>query len=64
MLSGEYHTLMTQIERKCHSDFVNYMRMLQTMSYDLLQRIKTKIQRVNVKDGKNTWTEVGHYPHV
>lgn len=41
----QYHTLMTEIERECQGDFVNYMIMPPAMSYEVLQRITSRITK-------------------
>ncbi|XP_052720345.1 uncharacterized protein LOC128191988 [Crassostrea angulata] len=45
MLFGQYHTLMTEIERECQGNFVNHVRMPPAMFYELLQRITPRIQK-------------------
>jgi hypothetical protein len=45
MFFGQYHTLMTELERECQGDFMNYMRMSPEMFRELEQRISPRIQK-------------------
>ena len=38
MLYGQYHTLMTELERECQGDSINYMMMPPGMFRELVQR--------------------------